>query len=293
MKAGLNFCVPANCSTLTGRARPECSLSVASTSNTGPTSQDVVTGDFNVDGITDLLVANTGAASASLYLGNGAAGVGNGTFPASGLLVTVGQQPRNPSVADWNGDGVPDFAVANNTSNKTASVVTGKGNGTFNPALTAAPAWTGSVDGFTQQAGRYSPSTNYTVNVALLNEQFTWPDGGPRDNNFAAVFEDASGNRVGTLTTDTNISTSNCPTARPVPGPTTGTTYMYRNCDVIFSRFPATGLSGWSFTWRSPADAGVVTMFLGAVDGNANDRTRGRDGGPDDDVVMGKVVLAP
>lgn len=164
---------------------------------------------------------------------------------------------------------------------------------TFNPALTGASAWTGSVDGFTQQAGRYAPGTNYTVNVSLLNEHFTWPDGGPQDNNFAAVFEDASGNRVGTLTTDTNITTSNCPTARPVPGPTTGTTHMYRNCDLVFSRFPATGLSGWSFTWRSPADAGVVTMFLGAVDGNGNDRTRGRDGGPDDDVVMGKVVLAP
>jgi hypothetical protein len=72
----------------------------------------------------------------SLYLGNGAAGVGNGTFPASGLTVTCGQAPRGVSVADWNNDGVPDLSVANNTATKTASIVTGKGNGTFNPALT-------------------------------------------------------------------------------------------------------------------------------------------------------------
>lgn len=164
---------------------------------------------------------------------------------------------------------------------------------TFSPALIGAPAWTGGVDGFTHQAGRYTPNTSYTVNVTLLNEHLLWPDGGPHDNNFAAIFEDATGARVGTLTTDTNLGPANCPQTRPVPGPTTGSTHMYQRCDVIFSRYPGTGLSGWSFTWRAPLDAGVVTMAIGAVDGNGNDRTRGQDGGADDDVVMGKVVLSP
>ncbi|MFT3711050.1 MAG: hypothetical protein QM817_25770 [Archangium sp.] len=166
---------------------------------------------------------------------------------------------------------------------------------TFTPPLTNAAPWDGGVDGFSFNAGQYALNTTYTVNVRMLNEHHLQPDGGPDNNNFAAVFEDATGTRVGTLTTDTGISMSNCPANSPPQSPPTmGTTHMYRRCDVIFSRYPMVSLTAWQFTWRSPAsDAGVITLALGMVDGNGNDRTRAIDGGADDDVVMGKVLLSP
>jgi hypothetical protein len=170
---------------------------------------------------------------------------------------------------------------------------------TFTPPLANAVNWDGGVDGFVFNAGQYALNTTYTVNVRMLNEHHLKPDAGSYNNNFAAVFEDATGTRVGTLTTDTNIGPGNCPANSP-PGspPTTGTTHMYRRCDIMFSRYPSgptvNGFTAWQFTWRSPAtDAGVITLALGMVDGNGNDRTRGLDGGADDDVVIGKVLLSP
>ncbi|MFO0600714.1 MAG: hypothetical protein U0228_35725 [Myxococcaceae bacterium] len=178
---------------------------------------------------------------------------------------------------------------ARNTANPLRALIT------FTPALQNQVAFDGGVDGFVFNAGQYALNTTYTVNVRMLNEHHLETDGGIKNNNFAAVFEDANGTRVGTLTTDTNISTGNCPMNSPsnMP-PTTGTTHMYRRCDVVFSRYPNPSIKAWQFTWKSPAtDAGVITMAIGMVDGNGNDRTRGLDGGADDDVVMGKLLLSP
>ncbi len=47
---------------------------------------------------------------------------------------TVGSSPVHVSVGDFNGDGIPDLAVANSGSN-TISILLGKGDGTFQPAV--------------------------------------------------------------------------------------------------------------------------------------------------------------
>jgi hypothetical protein len=75
----------------------------------------VAIGDFNGDGELDLVTANaTGSGvigTISVLLGNG-----NGTFqPPFGL--SAGVTPSYLSVADFNGDGELDLAVANVTSN--------------------------------------------------------------------------------------------------------------------------------------------------------------------------------
>src|SRR5207253_7449518 len=85
--------------------------------------------DFNVQG------PNT----VSVLLGNG-----DGTFQAAQTF-GAGINPDSVAVGDFNGDGLPDLAVANFISN-TVSVLLGNGDGTFQPArtLTVNKAGTGS-----------------------------------------------------------------------------------------------------------------------------------------------------
>jgi hypothetical protein len=74
----------------------------------------VVTGDFNEDGITDLAVGANTATGVSILLGQGASGVGNGTFGAA-TAYPFGINARDLEVGDFNGDGRADLAVAAST----------------------------------------------------------------------------------------------------------------------------------------------------------------------------------
>ena len=104
--------------------------------NASANAYELVTGDFNRDGITDLVAVYSTVGGAGILLGNGSGGVGSGTFPAAATVISVGSNARGPSVGDWNADDIPDLALVNNNATRTASILTGKGNGTFNAALT-------------------------------------------------------------------------------------------------------------------------------------------------------------
>ena len=94
----------------------------------GPFS--VAAGDFNGDGEADLVVTNSVGNSVSILLGNASGGFA----PAPGSPVAVGTTPSSAAVADLNGDGKADLAVANSDGNS-VSVLLGNGTGGF----TAAP----------------------------------------------------------------------------------------------------------------------------------------------------------
>ena len=69
----------------------------------------VVVGDFDGDGKADLATANNGDATATILLGRG-----DGTFAEAAFSpVRTGDFPQSEAVADFNGDGVSDLAVAN------------------------------------------------------------------------------------------------------------------------------------------------------------------------------------
>jgi hypothetical protein len=96
----------------------------------------LATGDFNGDGKTDLAVAEGG--TIAILLGNG-----DGTFVASGS-VNSGSTGSPFAVADFNGDGKPDIALAAGGTGASESVIvlTGNGDGTFNPPSGQSPTST-------------------------------------------------------------------------------------------------------------------------------------------------------
>jgi Bacterial type II and III secretion system protein/FG-GAP-like repeat len=80
----------------------------------------------------DVILVNSTSDNVSVLLGNvDANGVPNGTFTeAPGSPIAVGKNPSSIIVADFNGDGIQDFAVTNKVDNS-ISVFRGLGDGTF------------------------------------------------------------------------------------------------------------------------------------------------------------------
>jgi FG-GAP-like repeat/Putative Ig domain/FG-GAP repeat len=93
----------------------------------GQSLSAIVAGDFNGDGKLDLAVADAGASSVLVLLGNG-----DGTFQ-SPITIAVGNGPDAIAVGDFNNDGKIDLAVTNSVDN-TVTLLLGNGNGTFTEA---------------------------------------------------------------------------------------------------------------------------------------------------------------
>jgi hypothetical protein len=96
-------------------------------SATGNGPRGIAVGNFNADSHLDVVVTNTTDGTVGILLGNG-----SGTFAAPAPYSTgTGSNPYAVAVGDFNGDGVLDLAVANNSAGNVVSVLLGNANGTF------------------------------------------------------------------------------------------------------------------------------------------------------------------
>src|SRR5262245_10553350 len=95
----------------------------------GTNARAVVTGDLNGDSNQDLAVTNNvSAGTVSILLGNA-----DGSFSGP-ISFAVGVNPQALALGDFTGDAKLDLVVANNGSG-TMSFLRGRGDGTFQPAV--------------------------------------------------------------------------------------------------------------------------------------------------------------
>jgi len=88
--------------------------------------------DMNGDGNLDMLVANSGDNTVSVFLGDG-----TGTFvAATGSPFNVGSKPSSVAAGDFNGDGLQDFIAVNSTTNN-LTLLLGTASGGFAPAASS------------------------------------------------------------------------------------------------------------------------------------------------------------
>lgn len=140
--------------------------------------------DFNGDGFPDVLVGisgfNVGTPTVTVLLGTG-----TGTFTASESAPTGGKF-ESVAIADFNGDGIPDVAVANTTANL-ITMFLGNGDGTLTSA-SGAPAQTNSQiiatgdfngDGVPDLVGINDSSGSATILLGNGDGTFTQKAPGP------------------------------------------------------------------------------------------------------------------
>ncbi len=75
----------------------------------GSLPESLVVGDFNSDGVQDLAVSNYNSNNVTVLIGSGTGGF----TPAAGSPFAAGSNPQTVVTGDFNGDGIPDLAVAN------------------------------------------------------------------------------------------------------------------------------------------------------------------------------------
>jgi hypothetical protein len=133
----------------------------------GPSSLKIV--DMNKDGISDVLIALRDDAQVLLMRGGGTGGVWNRTFPeAWRVRVSVSTDPYDLIAADFNNDGITDFATTSNVTNSPRiSVRIGSGNnGVWTGGFTSVGAVTTCRGPTGLSAGHFNADNRIDIAVA-------------------------------------------------------------------------------------------------------------------------------
>jgi hypothetical protein len=158
-----------------GTFQPKVDLKTGS----APSAVVAVAVNTNNDPNIDLIVANHGDNTLSVFLGNG-----DGTFKAP-TTIAAGGGPSSIATGDFNGDGKIDLAVTNQNDN-TVSIFLGNGDGTFQARVDDAtgngPVWVSVADfngdgipdlAIANNGAPTSANTGDTVSILLGNASTT------------------------------------------------------------------------------------------------------------------------
>ena len=244
----------------------------------------IAVGNFNGGNIPDLAIADYSSGTVTILIGEP-----NGSFsPALDSPITVGSDPDAIVAGDFNGDGIPDLAVANFGSG-TVSVLlgngsNGNGNGTFTPA-TGSPITVGS--GPVSLAAVYlAGSGNLDLIVANENSPFLTVLKGNGDGTFtqpptqptvgANAISVVAGNFTGNGIPDLAVAFSQSPSISVLIGNgdgTFGTAVSYPvgtfASSILSADFNGDGKPDLAVTGTPSASypGNVVSLLLGKGDG--------------------------
>jgi hypothetical protein len=225
----------------------------------GNSPADIIAGDFNDDGITDLAVANSeSAGKASLLLGRGSAGAGDGTFDPP-IPLEVGALPSGLVANDFNEDGDPDLAVVHTANPQNVAVLLAGCSGSIATGLTLRSPNGGEVwPAGTEQSIRWSKSAG----IVALNLEVS-RDGGSRwepvalqvtDTTFTWTVTDPPSGSTGALVRIYDAT---------VPGraDTSDMNFVIAPNPPLDAPAPVARELGLSRVFPNPANAGLYVSF--------------------------------
>jgi hypothetical protein len=159
---------------------------------TGNDPYSLAVADFNGDGRPDLAVTNTFDDTVSVLMNETAAGSSTPAF-APAVNFATGSHPYSMAVGDFNGDGKPDLAIANNTDDTVSVLMNETPTGSPAPAFAPAVNFATGNDPFSVAVGDFNGDGRPDLAIANLGSNTvsvlmnTTPTGSPAPSFAPAV----------------------------------------------------------------------------------------------------------